>query len=133
MAKKSIKKKIATAEKWGYGTLAAVIITFISVIGIVTSPIHNLTFKSYFVLYSTSFAIGALLGDVILHILPLVWGIHGHESEEGGAHEGEEPLSNDDVLLRGLVVGAGLAIFYILEIVVLKFECSSWRWHSPRR
>ena len=108
-----------TAQKWGYGILAAVIVTFISVIGIVTLPIHNAKFKSYFVLYATSFAIGALLGDVILHILPLVWGIHGSEGEEEhSAHEEEETLSSHDVLLRGLVVGAGFAIFYLLEILV---------------
>ena len=107
-----------TAQKWGYGTLAAVVITLISAAGIIILPINNGTFKSYFVLYSTSFAIGALLGDAILHILPLVWGIHGHE-EEGHAHEEEEEsLGNEEVLLRGLVVGAGFALFYLLEILV---------------
>jgi hypothetical protein len=67
-----------------------------------------------------SFAVGTLVGDVILHILPVLWGIHSHGSEDSSHdehdHENEPTVSKEQWL--GLTVCAGIIIFMLIELLI---------------
>lgn len=54
---------------WIYSTLSVLLVSLISFIGIITMPIKEKKLNN-FLLYFVSFAVGALLGDVFIHLLP---------------------------------------------------------------
>jgi hypothetical protein len=58
----------------------------LSLAGIIAIPFSSATFKSRFLSPLLSFAVGALLGDALIHLLPQAYGLHGH----GGAEAEEE-------------------------------------------
>lgn len=59
-----------------YSLLAVLLVSSISLIGILTIPIKEKRIKD-FLLYFISFSVGALLGDVFIHLLPEVIEEHG--------------------------------------------------------
>lgn len=64
---------------WVAGIGAAVLISLLSLVGIVLIPFQNEGFRSRFLSPMLSFAVGALLGDALLHLLPAAFGAHDHD------------------------------------------------------
>lgn len=56
-------------QPWVYSLTSVIIVSLISLVGLVTLP-FNLKKLNNFLLYFVSFAVGALLGDVFIHLLP---------------------------------------------------------------
>jgi zinc and cadmium transporter len=54
---------------WLYGLVSVLIVSAISLIGVVTLAIKTEKLKK-FLIYMVSFSAGALFGDAFLHILP---------------------------------------------------------------
>jgi zinc and cadmium transporter len=90
-------------QVWVYAIASVLIVSVVSLIGVVTLSIHNDKLQKW-LLYLVSFSVGALLGDVFLHILPEM---------------AEEGLSVSD----GGYILAGILIFFILERFIL------WQHH----
>jgi len=87
---------------WGYSILSVVLVSVISLAGVITLSINrDRLYKTVFFL--VALAVGALLGDVLVHILPELW-------EEG-----------DGGLSIPIYVFAGFMLFFVIE----KFL----RWH----
>ena len=74
----STSKKHSLSEIYGYGFLATLVITILSLIGVLLVPcFHSDTYQKLM----TSFiclAIGTMLGDALLHLIPLSLGLHAH-------------------------------------------------------
>jgi solute carrier family 39 (zinc transporter), member 4 len=107
-------KPPTTAEKWGYSFLAVIVISLISVVGIVLLPVKDPKIKNHIVRALIAFAVGTLFGDTVLHLLPLVWGLHGH----GGSGDLDDDEQKVFVLTRGCAVFGGLIFFLILETII---------------
>eukprot|EP01102_Stenamoeba_stenopodia_P008247 TRINITY_DN2353_c0_g1_i2.p1 TRINITY_DN2353_c0_g1~~TRINITY_DN2353_c0_g1_i2.p1 ORF type:complete len:518 (+),score=134.11 TRINITY_DN2353_c0_g1_i2:200-1753(+) len=109
----------STAERWGYAILSSIIITLIAVVGIVLIPLNNKKIREYIIDTLIAFAVGALLGDAILHLLPEAFGVHDHGGEEDshahGGGEGEEEDDHSTVLYRGMLVLATMLGCYYFE------------------
>jgi len=117
---------MTTSQKWGFGIGASLII---SSLGFLMSAIMLLILKSkklsssalrYLILILVAFAIGALLGDVVVHILPECFGGHSHgaeEEEHEHEHEEEEEESTPKTAISSLLVLVGFGFFVVLEKV----------------
>jgi zinc and cadmium transporter len=80
---------------WGYSIISVVIVSVISLIGILALLLHKDTKKITFLL--VSFAIGGLFGGAFIHLLP------------------ESFVDIDNSLYIGLLVLGGLLLFFVLE------------------
>nr|XP_032810399.1 zinc transporter ZIP4-like [Petromyzon marinus] len=98
------------AHKYGYGTLASLLVSALSLIGVVTLTCSSCT---YVYLYSQQalfgLAVGSMTGDAILHLLPKLLGLHVHSTEDN--------LHADDnsYIWKLLTVIGGLYVFLMLE------------------
>ncbi|XP_064600397.1 metal cation symporter ZIP14-like [Liolophura sinensis] len=116
--KETIVKTSTIAESYGYGTLAVFIITLCTLLGAVFVAIKNDSFKRRLMAFMLSIAVGTLLGDPALHLIPEATGIHAHE-------EGAHVHDHDTVLVEPYVwkMTALLASFYaffLLELIMNK-------------
>jgi hypothetical protein len=89
---------ISRGGAWGGAILSSIVVSLIALIAIIVLPLGRERVDKYVLFPLVAFAIGALLGDAILHLIPEILGAHSHE-EEGGeaahahahAHEAEVP------------------------------------------
>lgn len=82
-------------EVWIYTLISVTVVSLISLIGVFTLGIKQERLQRI-LFYLVSFSVGALLGDVFIHILPEIM-------------EGEAALQN------GVYVLLGIMIFFVLE------------------
>ena len=66
-------------------------------------------------------AVGCLTGDAILHLIPIIFGLHGHShgkaSGEVELHK-TPSLEPEVVIKRGTMVMGGLYVFYLFETLI---------------
>jgi len=67
-----------------------------------------------------AFAIGALLGDTVFHLIPHSFGIHDEEDDEHG-HGKEEEEDKLNPKLAGVLILGGILFFYVLEKILHSF------------
>ncbi|XP_071942255.1 zinc transporter ZIP10-like [Antedon mediterranea] len=115
------QKKVKTEEKipvkqvWGYSFASVTIISLVSITGILLVPCT----KRYPVIYTNlisflvAVAIGALMGDALLHLLPHSYGVHSHKGHDEGDEEGATKAST--IVWRGTVALAGILLFFTCE------------------
>ena len=84
----SSEEEWSTAQMWGYGVLANSVLVLLSIIGILSVKCSNEKNFQYITDIFLGLAVSTMLGDAILHIIPIFLGLHKHEAEEEG-HEGE--------------------------------------------
>jgi zinc and cadmium transporter len=92
------------SEVWLYALISVFIVSFISLIGVLTIGIQIAKVRSFLILL-VSLSAGALFGDVFLHLLP--------ELVEGGTFS----------LTASFYILAGVVIFFFLEKVIHWQHC----------
>ncbi|KAM4539920.1 zinc transporter ZIP4 [Odontesthes bonariensis] len=104
---------LSQTERYLYATLANMIITLVSMFGIVLLLCTSCTTAFQLcVQFCVSMAVGSLTGDSLLHLLPMVLGIHVHSNDDGHQHaNGETP----DYIFKSLVAICGIYLFYLME------------------
>jgi zinc and cadmium transporter len=83
-------------NSWSYSLIAVLIVSFLSLIGVISLSLSKKVLKKL-ILFLVAFAAGGLLGDAFIHLIP-------HAREELGS----------GLVLSGLIL-AGFLIFFILE------------------
>lgn len=96
-----------SASAWGAGIGASLILSLVSLCGIVVIPFQNRTFRERVMTPMISFAVGALIGDALLHLIPQAIGAHSHEAENE-----EEAVSYVWYMMVTLL---GVVAFFVLE------------------
>ncbi|XP_050992314.1 zinc transporter ZIP4 isoform X1 [Labeo rohita] len=103
---------LSTAQRYGYATLANIIICLMAMFGIVVLLFSRCTQAFQMCIqFCISLAVGSLTGDALLHLIPMFLGLHAHE--EGHNHEEE----NLDFIYKLLVVIGGIYVFYLMETI----------------
>ncbi|XP_039534328.1 zinc transporter ZIP4 isoform X1 [Pimephales promelas] len=103
---------LSTTERYGYATLANLIICLMAMFGIVVLLFSACTQVFEFCIqFCISLAVGSLTGDALLHLLPAFLGLHVHE--DGHDHSEE----NLDYVYKLLVLLAGVYFFYLMESI----------------
>ena len=112
------------AKKWGYGILANTIMCLISFIGVVLIPFKKFPrVEKYMTSILIGFAVGALIGDALLHIIPEILSIH----------EPEEALSGKNYIWPLVVVFSSVCLFFTIErIVFFYFEMKGQRKNNQK-
>ncbi|KAK2830463.1 hypothetical protein Q5P01_018394 [Channa striata] len=110
---------LSMTERYIYATIANTVITLMAMFGIVLLLCTSCT--SVFQLciqFCISLAVGSLTGDALLHLLPMLLGLH---TEEGGSHSHSHSNSQQpeipDYVYKMLVVMAGIYYFYLMEAI----------------
>lgn len=88
-----------------FALLSVVIVSLVSLIGVITLSINESVVRKYIFLF-VSLAVGALLGDAFIHLIP------------------EALETSSDPLLISLLIITGILIFFVLE------EFLHWHHHS---
>lgn len=94
-----------TAQSWGYGMLAVVIVSLIGLLTIIFIPVNSDSFRKYFLVVLVAFAVGAILGDAVFHILPALMYLHMHDASA--------PSYSYMWLLA--TVAATIVVFFVIE------------------
>lgn len=103
-----------TAQRYGYGTIATVIVCLCSTAGVIflrccSSRLYRIVIELFLGL-----AVGTLVSDSLLHLVPQALGIH---SEDAHAGKPNGPIVVEEFVWYSLVILAGLYAFYLLEKV----------------
>ncbi|CAK8671325.1 unnamed protein product [Clavelina lepadiformis] len=98
-------------EVWAITLGSVAIISALSVIGIIIVPLMSKsTFFNRFLSLLVSLAVGTLVGDALLHLLPHATGGHDH-----GAHDHGSESDEKDTIMKNLVAVLGIYIFFVFE------------------
>ncbi|XP_043089074.1 zinc transporter ZIP4 [Puntigrus tetrazona] len=105
---------LTTAERYGYATLANLIICLMAMFGIVVLLFSACTrVFELCIQFCISLAVGSLTGDALLHLLPAFLGLHVHEDGLDHDHAGD----SFDHVYKLLVLLAGIYFFFLMESV----------------
>lgn len=105
--------RLSTAERYLYATLANVVITLVAMFGIVVllctscTTVYQLSIQ-----FCISLAVGSLTGDALLHLLPMILGLHVHSAGDSHDHAHDE---TPEYFYKLLVLLAGIYFFYLME------------------
>lgn len=79
----------ALALKWVFGIGASLVVSLVGLVGVVLIPTSKGTFSNSIKRFFYALAVGVMLGDVVIHIIPAILGAHGHGEETGSENEME--------------------------------------------
>lgn len=108
---------LSKTERYLYATLANVVITLLSMFGIVVLLCTSCTtIFQLCIQFCISLAVGSLTGDALLHLLPMFLGLHVHEEKNSKYHRHVHSEDGPpDYVYKMLVVMAGIYYFYLME------------------
>jgi zinc transporter ZupT len=102
-------EKPSASAAWGAGIGAAILISLISLCGVLIIPFQKPKFRQLALSPLLSFAVGSLLGDALLHLIPQAIGVHEHDEEE------QDAGTEVSFVWYMLVVLLGIVAFFVLE------------------
>ncbi|XP_060798221.1 zinc transporter ZIP4 [Neoarius graeffei] len=107
-----VSDSLSTAERFGYATLANLVITLTAMFGIMVLLFTSCTTAFQLCIqFCISLAVGSLTGDALLHLLPSFLGLHVHS--EGGSENAHDYM----YIYKILVVLGGIYAFYMMETI----------------
>lgn len=113
----SVEDTYTQDKKYGFGTLAVLIISLSAFGGLLLFPsIGSVSFKltmQFFI----ALGIGTLSGDALLHIIPEVVGLHSHGAGDSHDHDHSED-EDQTYLFKLLAVIGGIYLFYLFENII---------------
>ncbi|XP_045207742.1 zinc transporter ZIP12-like [Mercenaria mercenaria] len=112
-------------ERYGYGSLATIIVCLCSVVGAFVVKFSS--DKAYDIIMALflGLAVGTLFTDAMIHLLPMALGIHGHSETDDHGNGGEDHGHGEgDIVVEeyvwfSLVACAGLYFFYLFEKILI--------------
>ena len=125
-----------------FGTISITIISLTSLAGAVLAPLRSWRYYPDLQSGMIALAVGCLSGDAILHLIPIIFGLHGHahaEHDDDGDDDDDEDhhdngsehapsLPGNIVNQRGMMLLMGLYIFYLFETSI-----GLWQHYKERK
>nr|CAB3266267.1 zinc transporter ZIP12 [Phallusia mammillata] len=102
------------SHRYGYGTVAVAVISLLAFVGILFFPVLSTSWFKLVMQFFIALGVGTLSGDAILHIIPEIVGLHGHEAGDAHDHENEDR----SYVWKLLVVIAGIWGLFIFETLM---------------
>ncbi|KAI9144359.1 ZIP zinc transporter-domain-containing protein [Paraphysoderma sedebokerense] len=112
-------RKLTSAEVWIYSLLANLIVTLAAVFGLVLLPIifRYPKYGKVVLLFMVGLGCGSLLSDALLHLIPIVLGVHSHGGD-GHEEHANESKSDANPLFIMLLAVVGAYSFFLLERII---------------
>lgn len=114
-------KPVTNSQKWGYGIIATAVISLFAVFGVFVVFFRERWWYQLLLSTMVALAMGCLLSDATLHLIPLALGLHSHE-EEGEEHEDhgheEEKMSPSERRNITVAITLGVYIFFLFEKMI---------------
>lgn len=113
-----------TGAHWAAAIGSSVIVSIPSLLGVLMIPLGKPWFNRWVMVPLLAFAVGSLVGDSMLHLLPSVFGLHSHGGEaDTAAHEHEHEHENEAAHLveaesfvwKSMLVVVGVLLFFVVE------------------
>ncbi|XP_014678813.1 PREDICTED: zinc transporter ZIP6-like [Priapulus caudatus] len=111
-------------EAYGYGALAILVISLLSLIGAITIPFISTVSYHYIMMGFIALAIGTMAGDALLHLIPHSLGGHEHKETAHG-HEDENVDGStalniviEPMILKLLAVLGAIYGFFVFETLM---------------
>ena len=87
-----IKETMDVLQTYGYATLAVILISLCSILGVFFHPCIDKPAYKYIMAVFVATAVGTMCGDAVLHLIPTAFGVHGGHSSEHNHHGHEKRL-----------------------------------------
>ena len=97
-----------------YSVIAVIFISFIGVLCIIIVPVLNNYCFNYLFQFLTALALGTLIGDALLHLVP-----HAFMPNQSHSHQ----TSHQDHIFKGLSIVLGLYFFFLIENLMKLVQC----------
>ncbi|KAJ3358665.1 hypothetical protein GGF32_010090 [Allomyces javanicus] len=111
--------KLSSGLVWLYSIIAELIVSGFAVLGITLVPYlsKHRRANQLAMTFLIGLAVGTLLGDAIMHLIPESLGVHDHGGEGGDEHEHEHEAETNkpSPIWTSLVVVAGAYAFFLVE------------------
>jgi len=103
-----------------FGLLSISIISATSLLGALFAPFQKSEYYPDIQGCMIAVAVGCLTGDAILHLIPIIFGLHGHShGKKGGETESHAGgMAPQLVIQRGIMIMGGLYVFYLFETLL---------------
>ncbi|XP_061410542.1 zinc transporter ZIP12-like isoform X2 [Lethenteron reissneri] len=103
-----------TVEKYGYGTLAVLVVSLSSLMGVAVILFTSCQ-ETYRVILQTfiALAVGTLSGDATLHLIPEMLALHDHG--DGHDHAEEDFVEKNSHVWKLMALLGGIYIFFLVE------------------
>ncbi|GAV08628.1 hypothetical protein RvY_18292-2 [Ramazzottius varieornatus] len=121
------KTPLSSAKTYGYGTVAVVLSSSLSMVGIVIIPFLGKRSYKYAMQGFIALGVGALAGDALLHLLPEALHLRDDTAESEyhrslHSHDGEEALADSNLAFwRMVACGAAIYVFFLWEVALHSF------------
>ncbi|KNE57811.1 hypothetical protein AMAG_04658 [Allomyces macrogynus ATCC 38327] len=116
--------KLSTGLVWLYSIIAELIVSGFAVLGITLVPYlsKHRRANQLAMTFLIGLAVGTLLGDAIMHLIPESLGVHDHGGEgDEHEHEHEAETNAPSPVWTSLVVVAGAYAFFLVEHILHSF------------
>ncbi|XP_056390151.1 zinc transporter ZIP10 [Hyla sarda] len=131
------------ASAWICGLISITVISLLSLLGVILIPVINQGCFKFLLNFLIALAVGTLIGDALLHLMPHSKGEHDHASKEiGHSHDNDKDLNEPpnkqflveyDSVMKGLVALGGIYILFIIENCLRMFKQYKERKSKPSR
>ena len=108
----SCNVKPTSAQVWGFGFLSVIIITLVGFVAVVILPVKSARIAHHVLTTLVAFGFGAIAGDTIFHILPVLFALHDHSEGVSGATD------RNAFSYRMAVVMAAFLLFYGMDRLI---------------
>ncbi|KAL5010268.1 hypothetical protein ScPMuIL_012573 [Solemya velum] len=113
----SVVGDYSTAERYGYATLANLIICMCALTGLMLKSCMGRPAYKIVMAIFLGLASGTLISDAFIHLIPMAFGVHGHE--EGHDHDhASGAIVMEPYVQYALIAVAGIYAFYLLELIM---------------
>ncbi|XP_052258944.1 zinc transporter ZIP12-like [Dreissena polymorpha] len=111
-------------ERYGYGTIANILCCLCSLTGVVVLPCASKAVYRILIATFVGLAVSTLSSDALLHLLPMAFGVHGHEEDDEDddhAHAHSE-AHFAPFLGYSLIALGGIYVFYLFEKIMSMYS-----------
>uniref|UniRef100_A0A0A9XM25 Zinc transporter foi n=1 Tax=Lygus hesperus TaxID=30085 RepID=A0A0A9XM25_LYGHE len=111
------EENTSTGATWFYATLSVVLISLCGLLAVAVIPLMQKQIYHGLLQFLVALAVGTLLGDALLHLLPhAMMSAHAdHSHSTSHNHDGHDADQHTTNLLKGLVAALSAIFFYFTE------------------